>query len=202
MGWGDDERTELETQGGLAQLDLVQRILRRSLGVPAHQTLTPRTILRLHRVAMLDILSSAGQWRTRDVEIFGSRHTPPPYEEVPNLIQDACNFVNDRRAVSDTIFVAAFIMWRVAWIHPFDDGNGRTARAVSYLVMSQRLGEELPGVRPVPHRLKYAPRAYVRALEEADRAWVSGVVDVSSLEKLIEFYLIAQLRNDPPGLPP
>jgi Fic family protein len=148
---------------------------------------------------MREILPNAGQWRTSDIEIFGSRHEPPPYGDVPRLVQDACDHVNDS---DDALFAAAFAMWRFAWIHPFDDGNGRTARAVSYLIMSQRFGRELPGERPVPQRMKYAPRAYHRALEAADRAWTSGTVDVSELQKLIEFYLIAQLRNDPPGLPP
>jgi Fic family protein len=199
MGWGfDDDESEseiLEAEGGLAQLRMVQRWVRS----PAHQTLTPRMTLSLHQAAMRDILPSAGRWRTSDdVEIFGSSHVPPPHEDLPRLTQEACNYVNGS---NDALFAAAFIMWRLAWIHPFDDGNGRTARAVSYLVMSQRLGRELPGERPVPQRMKYAPRAYYRALEAADRAWSSGVVDVSDLQRLIEFYLVAQLRNDPPELP-
>jgi Fic family protein len=199
MGWGfdgddSDDQAWRDTQGGLAQMDLVERILRRSLQSSAQQALTPRTILRLHRAAMREILPSAGQWRTRDVKIFGSRHVPPPHVEVDSLVQDACD-------EGEAIFVAAFIMWRIAWIHPFDDGNGRTARAVSYLVMSQRLGKELGGDRPVPQRIKYAPIVYTRALEAADRAWVSGTVDVSRLQRLIEFCLTAQLCNDPPTLP-
>jgi hypothetical protein len=36
-------------------------------------------------------------------------------------------------------------MWRTNWVHPFDDGNGRTARAASYLVLCVKLGYRLPG---------------------------------------------------------
>ena len=201
-GWGDDDSDEAEireAEGGLLQLQMVRQWVRQSLRSPAYRTLTPRMILRLHQVAMHGILPSAGRWRTRNVEIFGSRHAPPPHEDVERLVQDACTLVNEYE--DDAMFLAAFVMWKIAWIHPFEDGNGRTARAVSYLVMCQRLGKELDGERPVPQRIKYAPIAYVRALEAADHAWVSGIVDVSRLQRLIEFCLTAQLRNDPPTLP-
>jgi len=119
------------------------------------------------------------------------------------LLRDACDSVNEYETTTNdqVMSLAAFVMWRIAWIHPFDDGNGRTARAVSYLVMCQRFGAELHGDRPVPQRIKYAPIEYARALEAADHAWTSGIVDVSRLQHLIEFCLTAQLRNDPPTLP-
>jgi len=207
VGWGyDDDSDEpeiREAEGGLEQLRMVRQWMRQSLRSPAYRTLTPRMILRLHQVAMQDILPNAGRWRTSDVEIFGSHHEPPPYVDVDRLVQDVCTFVNeyDAEDESEAMFLAAFVMWKIAWIHPFDDGNGRTARAVSYLIMCQRLGKELGGESPVPQRIKYAPIAYVRALEAADRAWASGVIDVSRLQHLIEFCLTAQLRNDPPTLP-
>jgi Fic family protein len=205
-GWGDDDPDEAEireAEGGLLQLRVVRQWVQQSLRSRAYQTLTPRMILRLHQVAMQNIIPSAGQWRTRDVEIFGSRHAPLPHEDVERLVRDACTFVNECETEDedDALFLAAFVMWKIAWIHPFDDGNGRTARAASYLIMCQRLGKELDGERPVPQRIKYAPIAYVRALEAADHAWTSGIVDVSQLQHLIEFCLTAQLRNDPPTLP-
>jgi Fic family protein len=152
---------------------------------------------------MAKLMPSAGEFRTRsDLEIANSRHELPPHEEVPALVDEACSFVNAQPAEADPLFVAAYILWRICWVHPFDDGNGRTARAVSYLVLGQRLRVELSGEHPVPQRLKYAPRLYVRALEAADAAWRLGRLDVSELQRLLEFYLEAQLRNDPPGLPP
>jgi Fic family protein len=79
------------------------------------------------------------------------------------------------------LFVAAYILWRICWIHPFDDGGGRTARAVSYLVLSQRLGMVLPGEHPIPQRIKAGRIAYHRALEAADVAWARGQLDVSEM---------------------
>ena len=207
MGWRfdddlTDERTLLEAEGGRAQARLVRSLVRMALRGPGFR-LRPGDVCELHRHAMANILPTAGTFRERsDLEISGSSHAVPPHEHVPHLVAEACDFVEASRSSKDPLFVAAYIMWRICWIHPFEDGNGRTARAVSYLVLSQRLNMEIPGARPIPQRIKHAPRAYVRALEAADAACLRGELDVSQMQKLLAFYLEAQLRDDPPGLPP
>jgi hypothetical protein len=50
--------------------------------------------------------------------------------------------------------------------------------------------------------MKAAPIQYRRALEASDLAWQSGRLDVEAMRRLLAFYLEAQLRNDPLGLPP
>jgi Fic family protein len=171
-----DKRTLLEAEGGRAQARLVRALVRIALRVPGFR-LAPGTIRVLHRQAMAQLLPTAGEFRARsDLEIRGSRHVPPPHEDVPRLLADACDVVNARAVDEDPLFAAAYILWRICWIHPFDDGNGRTARAVAYLVLSQRLDMELPGKHPIPERIKYAPLAYVRALEAADEAWAGGEI--------------------------
>jgi Fic family protein len=206
-GWhfGDDppdERAELEAEGGERQARSVLLLARFSRHSMESARLKPSQVLFLHRIAMRRILPTAGELRTRsDLKIEGSMHLLPPHKEVPALLQDACDFVNAQTGVPP-LAVAAYILWRICWVHPFEDGNGWTARAVSYLVLSQRLGMELPGKHPIPQRIKYAPIAYQRALEAADAAWARKVLDVSVLQNLLTFYLIAQLNDDPPGLPP
>jgi Fic family protein len=148
------------------------------------------------------LVPTAGQARTRsDLEIHGSTHVPPPADQVPGLLAEACDFIvaNPKER---PLFLAAYIMWRVCWIHPFDDGNGRAARSASYLLLGVSLGLELHGTHPIPERIKHAPRAYWRALEAADHAWANGRLDVSVLEGLLDHYLQAQLRDEPIGLPP
>lgn len=208
MGWhfdddkDDDAETLLEAEGGKAQARAVLLLLRLSRRDPFFRPLRRETVCLLHRQAMGKLMSDAGELRTRDNEIENSRHVPPPHAEVPRLLDEACTFVSAQSAEADPLFVAAYILWRICWIHPFGDGNGRTARAVSYLVLGQRLKVELGGEHPVPQRIKSAPIAFRRALEAADAAWSQGRLDVSALRRLLEFYLEAQLRNDPPGLPP
>ena len=84
-------------------------------------------------------------------------------------------------------------MWRLNWIHPFDDGNGRTSRAVSYLVLCVRTGSRLPGSNTIPDRIADNKFPYYDALDAADAAWKDERLDVSAMEKLLEDHLAAQL---------
>jgi Fic family protein len=85
-------------------------------------------------------------------------------------------------------------MWRLNWIHPFDDGNGRTARAASYLVLCAKLISRLPGKPTIPDLIAEKKKPYYDALEAADAALRdTGQVDVCVLEQLLEDLLGVQL---------
>jgi len=208
VGWGadDDEpfdaRAAREADNGVRQALQVASLVRHGVADPSAFRLTLRSICELNRLAVEGVVPTAGRPRQRsDIEISGSSLLLPKHEDVPALLDDLCATV-EQRWHEDALFLSAYVLWRLCWIHPFDDGNGRTARAASYVVLSVRLGLELPGARPIPARIKYAPLAYVRALEAADAKWAAGELDVSQMEKLLAFYLQAQLNDDPPSLPP
>lgn len=84
-------------------------------------------------------------------------------------------------------------MWRLNWIHPFSDGNGRTSRITSYVVLSINIGCLLPGVTTIPDQIVENRGPYFKALEAADKAWVAGRIDVSQMEELLERLLATQL---------
>ena len=86
-------------------------------------------------------------------------------------------------------------MWKVNWIHPFSGGNGRTSRAVSYLVLCARLGYQLPGTDTIPEQIVSNREPYYQALDAADAASASGVVDVSVMEQLLADMLANQLSS-------
>jgi len=65
-------------------------------------------------------------------------------------------------------------MWRINWIHPFFGGNGRTARALSYLVLCAKLGFRLPGNKTIPDFIVESREPYYTALRKADAAWSDG----------------------------
>jgi Fic family protein len=79
------------------------------------------------------------------------------------------------------------------WIHPFVDGNGRTSRAVSYLVLCVRLGYRLPGTTTIPEQISRNKDPYYQALEAADNANTSGKLDLTEMERLLESLLANQL---------
>src|SRR5262249_55323278 len=81
--------------------------------------------------------------------------------------------------------LGAYVMWRLNWIHPFADGNGRTSRALSFVVLSARLKVILPGTPTLPELIVENCDAYVGALDAADAAYLAGRIDVSKMEEVI-----------------
>ena len=188
-----DERARKEAENGLAQFDAVLATVEQFRDEKRAFKLRLSTVLGLHRIALEGISSFAGNFRPSTVEIQGSKHEPVGAHQVPEHVEEMCDYVNEHWKTSTPLHLSAYVMWRLNWIHPFDDGNGRTSRAVSYLVLCMRLGYPLPGTNTIPEQIAADKRPYYEALESADAAWKDGRLDVSALEKLLEGYLSAQL---------
>ena len=86
-------------------------------------------------------------------------------------------------------------MWRLNWIHPFADGNGRTSRILSYVVLSIRLGYRLPGTPTIPEQIGDNRDPYFEGLDAADGASKEGRVDVSAMEQMLQAMLAKQLMG-------
>jgi Fic family protein len=85
-------------------------------------------------------------------------------------------------------------MWRLNWIHPFSDGNGRTSRVTSYIVLCAALKTLLPGSPSIPQQIQDDRSTYFRALELADAAFANdNVIDVSAMESALKQMLARQL---------
>ncbi len=183
-----DEIARLEARNALRQFDTMIELVDSWLARPERPfRLRPSAVLDLHRVALDGISRFAGTWRTGGVTIGQSRHEPPGPHLVPALVEEMCDYVNENWAAKSSLHLAAFIMWKLNWIHPFEDGNGRTSRAVSYLVLCVRLGYKLPGVQTIPELIASAKVPYYEALEKADDG------DLAPLEQLLSAHLATQL---------
>jgi Fic family protein len=125
----------------------------------------------LQREALAGISSYAGNYRPSGVSIEGSQHEPVGAHLVPEMVEDMCEYVNDHWNQSTPIHLAAYLMWRLNWIHPFADGNGRTSRIVSYVVLSIRAGSILPGTPTIPDQIVDNRQPYFDALDAADLAF-------------------------------
>jgi Fic family protein len=168
----------------------------RAATVPeARFRLRPSTLQELNRFAILGMRPAEGSFRTGPITISGSVHQPPPWTDVPRYVDDLCDYVNENWAAKSPIHLSAYVMWRLNWIHPFPDGNGRTSRAGSYLVMCAKLGYLVPGHTTIPQRIAAQKRPYWHALEAADQADANGNIDVSAMEHILEEFLEAQLRE-------
>jgi Fic family protein len=142
------ERARQEAQNGVIQFEMVLDIIQNHI-TPNQKPfkLKPSAILRLQEQALRGIHPLAGTFRNTAVSISGSKHAPPESFMVADEISDLCIYVNENWESRDALHLAAYLLWKLNWIHPFADGNGRTARAVSYLVMSLKLDSLLPGTR-------------------------------------------------------
>jgi len=104
-----------------------------------------------------------------------------------------CDYVNEKWNRSSPLHLGAYALWKLNWIHPFTDGNGRTARALSYLLLCARLGYRLPGKNTIPEQIAADKTPYYKALEAADQEWEKEKIDLSVLEKLLAELLANQL---------
>lgn len=86
---------------------------------------TPEIILECGRLAIKGIFHCAGQWRDRYVD-FNTAYAPPRWSTIPGHVADFCEYANSLSA-DDPAYAAAYVLWRIRWIHPFYDGNSRVA---------------------------------------------------------------------------
>jgi Fic family protein len=183
-----------EASNGFRQYDAAIGTIQKALERGSFR-LRPSLILGLQREALAGISSYAGNYRPGGVAIEGSSHEPVGAYLVPELIEDMCDYVNDNWVASTPIHLAAYVMWRLNWIHPFADGNGRTSRIVSYVVLSVRAGALLPGTPTIPDQIVDNREPYFEALDAADLALKGGQINVSKMEELLASLLANQLAG-------
>lgn len=186
------EIARIEAENTLRQFDGAMAELRKWVGNPRY-SLKPSTILRLNRIALDRLSKYAGVFRPGDIKITGSGHSPISADQVPDFVEEFCEYIQNNWQEKSAIHLSAYALWRLNWIHPFVDGNGRTARIVSYLILCAKLGYRLPGTKTIPEQIAANKQPYYRALELADAAQMAGFINVAALEELMDAHLAAQL---------
>jgi Fic family protein len=184
-----EDKRLVESRNGVIQAEFV--LYTASNWRPGDR-LTPELLRELQRLAVTQIYRCAGHFRDGPVSLQGARHAPPDHTEVPMLVDEMCAYVNTNWG-KPPVHLCAYLMWRVNWIHPFFGGNGRTSRAVSYLVLCAALGFQLPGDPTIPDLIVADRDPYYDALRKADAACDLGKVDVSAMEDLMGSLLAKQL---------
>lgn len=154
--------------------------------VQSNEPLTERTIKDIHAIILRGIdQENAGVYRTPKVLIGGEDHIPPDPLQVPDQMEDMISWYDEEGQNLSTTERAAILHSEFVKIHPFINGNGRTARLL--------LNLELMSSDYVPIVIKSNQRAdYYQAL---DRAHTTGdntefIIFVGNiLKNTLEFYL-------------
>ena len=105
--------------------------------------------------------------------------------------------VNEDWEQADAAYLASYCLWRLNFIHPFVNGNGRTARALCFYVLCLKLGYLLPGKKMVPELIRRDRNEYVKALRKVDEAENAGQLELG-LPVLTDFVarlLTEQMQN-------
>lgn len=147
----------------------------------------------LNHAAVAGISQYGG--RFREEPIYVGAHIPPHYNSVSELMDRYVSFIHENWDNMSAEGLAAYGLWRLNWIHPFIEGNGRTARAACYYLLCARHGGLLRGARTVPERIRDDRQPYYDALREIDRNWAEGHLDVAPLEGYLARLLEAQIRD-------
>jgi Fic family protein len=152
------------------------------------------TLWSLNHVAVANISQFGGRFRQEP--IYVGNHIPPHFDAVPDLMDRFISFIHENWYFLSPTQLAAYGLWRLNWVHPFIEGNGRTARATCYYLLCVRSGALLPGRKIVPERIRENRAPYVAALQAADRAWNLGNLDLTAMEAYLAGLLQAQLKDE------
>jgi hypothetical protein len=186
---------KLTIENGSRQYDFLQSVVGASLSVgrPFLSSLVLKA-LNFHAIACLH--AYAGEYRPCEVTVRDAGgnvvHAPPYPYRVQALMDDFVNLVNREWENTDAVVLATYVLWRLNWIHPFINGNGRTARAACYFVLCLKAQQWLPGSTILPELIRREHVRYEAGLRHADQ---SG--DISVLHALIADLVNEQLNTVP-----
>ena len=140
-------------------------------------------ILSIHHLVLQKIEKDfAGKYRTSGVRISGANFVPPNALKVDEFVSELIDFANDSEV--DILIRSAIFHHRFAWIHPFFDGNGRTARLLLNLIL-------MKSGFPPAIILKNDRKKYYDALNQANNQDYSKLVllILQAVERTLDIYL-------------
>jgi Fic family protein len=153
---GKSLREHFEAINHAEAVDFIQTLINKK-----SVEITADTILDIHRIILKNIdNTNAGIYRSVHVRLSGSQTVLPNPVKVPKLMEDFFQWIAHAAASEHPAKLAADAHFKLVTIHPFADGNGRTARLLMNLILMQNYYP--PAIIPVEKRL-----AYINALEKA-----------------------------------
>jgi Fic family protein len=150
-------------------------------------TISEHLIRELQNIVIGSIDKSiAGTYRTVEVAITASSHHPPRAIEVPGKMSDFIHWYLEQQNKLHPVELATLSHHKLVNIHPFSDGNGRTARLLMNIILMQ-------SGYPLVVILKHDRKKYYETLAKADRGDNQPFVDFISraVERSLDLYLEA-----------
>ena len=149
------------------------------------QTISQQLIRNLHQIITKETEEEwAGKYRNSNVIIGGAEHKPPEAIDIPYKMSKLIEWWRKNQNKISVIELSALIHHKLVHIHPFFDGNGRTARLIMNLILIQ-------SGYPLVIVLKNDRKKYYRVLTEADKGNLSPFVRfiAQAVERSLDIYL-------------
>lgn len=167
---------------------------------PHHPTET--SLKELHRTGTLFLLQHPGEYRQEAVRVAAGGvtvHQPPDHDTVQQHMTDTFAQLTAMWAGASPVDVGAYLLWRINWVHPFKNGNGRTARAFCYVCVCLKFGFILPGTVTLIDLIMQNRPEYQTALKAADTSFeATGTPDLTGMTIFVERLLRLQFASIPP----
>jgi len=129
---GKKLREHFEVINHSEAISFVQDVANRS------QPLTEYMIKSVHHLILKNIDdTNAGRYRMVNVRISGSQHIPLHFTVVAEKMERLLIWYNEQKEKLHPVELAARFHFQFVYIHPFADGNGRTARLLMNLILMQ-----------------------------------------------------------------
>ncbi len=188
-----DVKASREAANSLTQLEYIEYLVNERRISDLHVSY----LRELKRIAIEGIYPCGDAYRDafRQVRIEGSRHEPPHESLVASLTQEMVDKLNRERETVSAVERAAYAIWRTNWIHPFPGGNGRTARALGYLILCMDLHTVPGGLPQFPTLIYEAAEDYTSALRLADAGAEQGRPELTPMIELVDDAIIRQLQS-------
>ena len=173
------------------QYDFLRSLV--NVAIEAERPFLSQSIIKsLNFQAITCLHTNAGEYRPCEVTV--GEYQPPRFFQVQAMMDDFVNDVNRRWESMDPVVLAAYVLWKLNWIHPFINGNGRTARVACYFVLCMKIGSWLPGDVTLPELIRQNRDKYIVALRHADKTHKQkGAVDLLPLHELLSGLIETQL---------
>lgn len=151
------------------------------------EEITEAKILQLHEIILKGIEPDAGNYRNSGVILTGATFTPPRSSEVSQQVRDLLEWLNKNIEEYSPIELAAIFHHKFVRIHPFSEGNGRTARLLLNAILMK---EGYPFIINITNKDR---AKYLEALQEADMGNLEAFVNfiARSSERILDIYINA-----------
>lgn len=141
--------------------------------------ISERFIKELHALLTKDLTEEGsrtpGAYRQSNVQITKAQHTPPESLLVLDYMQELFHFIRSDVQYQDRLLKIAIAHHRFLWIHPFDNGNGRVARLLTYAMMKSNGFDRISLINPTAVFCSDRNR-YFEALAQADTGTDEGLL--------------------------